>query len=60
VLRHGGQDLRRLENLREERLIHQHALQDAEQQVVEEWARVRQINDEIDQLLDGMPKRETT
>ena len=56
MLRHGGSDLRRLEVLREERLTHTRALQDAEQQVVEEWSKVAEINHEIDALLDGMPR----
>ena len=72
MLRHGGRDLQRLEHLREERLIHQHALQDAEQRAVAaaedelvarteaeaEKARVREIGVQIDDLLDGMPRRE--
>jgi hypothetical protein len=69
MLRHGGSDLKRLTELRDERLTHTRALQDAEQravahaadelaaqsQVDEERATLREINREIDKLLDRMP-----
>ena len=56
MLRHGGNDLKRLEHLREERITHTRALQDAEQQVVEEGHKLAAISSEIDRLLDGMPR----
>lgn len=69
MLRHGGKDLDRLTKLRDERLVHQHNLQDAEQCAVAaadtelharaiadtERARVHEISAEIDGLLDKMP-----